>query len=369
MRIFRLAQILSHKYKVAEATELEKKKADILRSVSDLWKASVGGLYGEVLRDLTSTAIDPDSKYPARERLAAESGKDFLIELLNTIDVFKANLTELPFDVLRDKLVEIIMSIEEKMDKGPDGVDFPEITSLVFVGVKNRTLFENEKFKKAKYGKARKGLIQLHGMAKKIINSLNIFEGVPSVANPDKKYRHHQRERLTGKPAELDNYDVFPFLMQYGDSFGLRTQQDWATLFRDDPQFKREIAKTIHALNSGHYPRNEAWIRDRIGKLLAAHKARKVTNEGLFDVPEEEAQRRLTVLPAEEEWSRQMQEAKQQKSLEDPGVLSQEQLDDLVQKRDQEHEQRSQEKQKKEEEERNRDKFGSHLSRIMEKYQ
>lgn len=373
MRLFKLADLLSHKYKIAAgATELEKKKADILRAVQDLYKASVGGLYGEILRDLTATAIDPDVKFPDKYVSEAKLGQEFLTELLNTIDVFKINLMELPFDVLRDKLSNIIVEIESQMEKMGKEVEFPNVTSLVFVGVRSRSLHENEKFKKAYYGKARKGLLQLYGMAKDILKSLNIFEGVPSAVDPNKKYRSHQRERLTGKPAELDQYDVFPFLMQYGNSYGINTQEEWALLFRDDQQLKRAIQKIVHAHNSGHYPRDAAFMRAKIDEILSKHRIGQATNAPAFEISEDQFKEQYRPKFVSPELKKErmeiaqeqadMQEFYQQKALQEKMKR-----DDAWQKR---HLEEQEEQRKLQEEESLKNRYSSsRLEKIMKRYQ
>lgn len=83
--------------------------------------------------------------------------------------------------------------------------------------------------------------------------------------------------------------------------------------------------------------------KDRFSIRFLANKAKRElaqqkTNKDLFDAPEDVAQEALNKLPAEEEWSKQMQQAKiDKKEEEEPSILSVEELENKIRERDEEH--------------------------------
>jgi hypothetical protein len=288
---------MAHKYKVA-ASEVEKNDAAIRRGIVELWNASTGKPYGGFLRDLTSAHLGDDPGLASR----AEPGQNFLIRLLDIIDVMKTNYRELELSELRSNLKEIIAAIETAAAPGLKGtIDFPMITDLVFAAVKGRNKMESEKFKKEYYGKARTGLTRLHSMAKSLLSQLNKFEGLPSTEDPTKAYRHHGRERLEPQRNQLSEYEVMPFIREYGMEYGLRNQQDWATAFRDDPMFKEEITTVINAVNRGRIPRDEASVKMEIAKVIRQHEERLATNKRVFNMPETKFQQVVNVPPQVDE--------------------------------------------------------------------
>lgn len=132
----------------------------------------------------------------------------------------------------------------------------------------------------------------------------------------------------------------------------------------DNPELKPRLVHLINkAKSKDAVVKTDPEIMREVLSILKGQQGR-VTNEGLFDVPEEEAQQRLNVLPPEEEWSRQMQEAKRQKEMEQPDT-SEPGRDDLYRRQLEESR-----KQIEEDRERHvRSEGSSRLEKILKRYQ
>lgn len=127
------------------------------------------------------------------------------------------------------------------------------------------------------------------------------------------------------------------------------------------------VENLIRAVKMGHKPRAAPVVltaHDSFQELLS----KLQTNNQLFDATEEEAreqmdfgrrqeeledkQKELSALTPNQRWSRQMQDAKQQKLLEQeqqPSVLTPDQLQERIEQRDLQHEQRVEQKRQEEE--------------------
>lgn len=85
----------------------------------------------------------------------------------------------------------------------------------------------------------------------------------------------------------------------------------------DNPELKPRVIDLINnSENKKTKVITDPYIMREVLTILRSRQ-RQQTNEGLFNAPEEVAQQQMNVLPPEEEWSRQMQEAKRLKQ-EDP---------------------------------------------------
>ena len=124
------------------------------------------------------------------------------------------------------------------------------------------------------------------------------------------------------------------------------------------PGLRPEVERMIRSSTRGHDPANISNIESR-AKAIREYLDSQKTQEGFFELPEGEAkeymdlprqqeekedkQREWQALTPAQQWSRQMQEAKQQLALEQqeqPPILSKEQLEEQVEKRDLEHQKR-----------------------------
>lgn len=309
MKLFRLSELIAVKYKVAaEASDLERNEAEIRRMIVELW--NVGSTkpemnaskspYGEILRGLSTLSLQGKATSTLEEQ--AKRGHTLLKEVLNITDVLKTNVNKVDLQTLRSKLEELRALLQASMAPGVRGtVDFPDVSTLVFLGIEQRTKLERDKFKAPAYVKARTGLIRIFEIAGNIISKLNKFEGLPSTGDPTiRPTRSTQKARLYPQRAPLAEYDIVPFLRQYGLQYGLRDNEDWATAFRDDPQFKHEITTVINALDRGLIPRDEASVKMEIARVIKEHEERKATNAGIFEASEDQAQQ-VIKQPGEDE--------------------------------------------------------------------
>jgi hypothetical protein len=133
----------------------------------------------------------------------------------------------------------------------------------------------------------------------------------------------------------------------------------------DNPELKPNLIRLINKSRYRHAPlETDHKIMREVLSILKAQRS-KVTNENLFNVPEEEAKRQLSVLPPEEVWNRQMQEAKRLKQEEpDP--------EDLLNRDDAHRRRLEQERLKQIEEDRERlvkSEGSSRLEKILKRYQ
>jgi len=310
MKLFRLSELIAVKYKVAaEASDLEKNEAEIRRMIVELW--NVGSTkpelnaskspYGEILRGLSTLSLQGKAKSPLEEQ--AMKGHALLKEVLNITDVLKINVNKIDLQTLRAQLENLRSLLRVSMEPGTKGtVDFPDVSTLVFLGMEQRTKLERDKFKTPAYVKARTGLIRIFEIAGNIISKLNKFEGLPSTGDPtDRPTRSTQKARLYPQRAPLAEYDIVPFLRQYGLEYGLRNNEDWGTAFRDDPQFKESITTVINALDRGLLPRDEASVKMEIARVIKEHEERKATNKSVFNMPETKFQKVVNVPPQVDE--------------------------------------------------------------------
>lgn len=132
----------------------------------------------------------------------------------------------------------------------------------------------------------------------------------------------------------------------------------------DNPDLKPNLINLINkSENKNAIVKTDPEIMKEVLSILKGQQG-KATNESLFEAPEEEAQQRMNVLPPEEEWSRQMQEAKRQKETEhqDPSEPGR---DDLYRRQLEESR-----KQIEEDRERHvRSEGSSRLEKILKRYQ
>lgn len=310
MKLFRFSELIAVKYKIAaEASDLEKNEAEIRRMIVELW--NVGSTkpelnaskspYAETLRGLSSLSLQGKPTNTLEEQ--AKRGHALLKHILNITDVMKLNVNKIDLQTLRAKLEELRTMLQAAMAPGTRGtVDFPDVSSLVFLGMEQRTKLERDKFKTPAYVKARTGLIRIFEIAGNIISKLNKFEGLPSTGDPTiRPTRSTQKQRLYPQRAPLAEYDIVPFLRQYGLEYGLRDNEDWATAFRDDPMFKEEITTVINALDRGLIPADEASVKMEIARVIKEHEERKATNKSVFNMPETKFQQVVNVPPQVEE--------------------------------------------------------------------
>lgn len=143
----------------------------------------------------------------------------------------------------------------------------------------------------------------------------------------------------------------------------------------DDPEIFNKVwdnselkPRVIDLINKSENVKTKVFTDPEIMRevlTILRSRQRQQTNEGLFNAPEEVAQQRMNVLPPDEEWSRQMQEAKKLKQ-EDPN-----QGEDPIM-RDEMHRRKLEERDRqiKEDRERHvRSEGSSRMEQILKRYQ
>lgn len=292
MRLARLAQFYSQKYKIgASAAELE---ASLRKKIPVLWTYP-NKTFGILRACADSGAAKPKSP----EERKAVAGYKFCKELLSIVDYLRANWLNIGLTELREALTKIIQLIHSNKDIKFDTEgnlseegelapnQFPHVSALIFQMIPTSKKHD-VKLRDEQFGKAKTGLARMLSFALSMMDDIHALEK----AAPD-KFTQHQftktdideplPERFTPQRAPLSESDILSFIRQNGDAFGIASTEDWATVFRDDPQLKQEMTTVINALNRGHYPRGAADIKMQIAEILRRHEERKSSNAPLFE--------------------------------------------------------------------------------------
>jgi hypothetical protein len=292
MRIDRLAELLVLKHKLAiSPAELE---ASLRKKIPILWS------YPNKNFNILRACADSGASKPkdANERKAV-AGHLFCKELLSQIDYLKANWLNASLGEIREILTSVVHLIELNKNPafGPTGkvddraepstIQFPHVSELIFQMIPITTK-HSKKQRDDQFGKAKTGLARTLSVALDMLDDVQKLE----VMVPEKfKYQNvtdvdidkKLPERFSPQRAPLSEYDIIDFIRQHGDEYGLSSNEDWGTVFRDDPQLKEEVTTVINALNRGHSPKDAASVRMQIAEILKNHEERKSTNAPLFE--------------------------------------------------------------------------------------
>lgn len=292
MRLTRLAKLYELKYKIAATpAELE---GSIRRKIPVLWT------YPNKTFGILKACADSGASKPknANEHKAV-AGYQFCKSLLSMIDYLRANWLNVDLGELREVLTNIVHLIHNNKDMKFDSdgqpsekaeassIQFPHVSELIFqlipISKKHDVKLRNEQ-----YSKARTGLSRILSFSVSMLDELNELERV----SPE-KFKYEQKtdvdiddklpERFTPQRSPLAENDIIDFIRQHGDQYGISSQENWGTVFMDDPQLKEEMTTVINALNRGRYPRGAADVKMQIAEILKRHEERKSSNAPMFE--------------------------------------------------------------------------------------
>lgn len=306
MRINRLAEIFSLKYKVAaDPVHMEM----LLRNEIDSLHKNLD-LFNILRKAAESGAAKP--KNPLERRAVAAYA--FLKDLVSMIDYLKINKRQLDLGQIREMLLKIVNLIsankEVKFNNAGvadengelSNVQFAHVSDLIMLMIPATTVGDRKK-RDDQYQKARTGLSRILSTSITMLDQLSKLE----VMVPE-KFTHVSSEDIEAPVPErfepqrgmLSVYDIVDFIRQHGDKYGISSRDDWSQAITNDPELKEQMTTVINALNRGHSPRDGAAVKAQIAEILNHHRERMQTNKSVFNKGEEAAQRMMRAKPVEE---------------------------------------------------------------------
>lgn len=292
MRLAKAAEFFALKYKVAaNPADIE---AALRQKISNLW------MIPNKTHNILKACADAGASKPtnAYEKKAV-AGHQFCKQLVALIDYLKIHQSNISLGEMREALLSIINSItrnknakfdesgKPSADAPESPVQFPHVSELIFqispTSKKHDIKQRNELFNKARTGLAR--ILSISIDAVEDLQKLEIM--IPekfthkNITNVD--INQKLPERFVPQRAMLSENDIVDFIRQHGDKYGISSQEDWGTVFRDDPQLKQQITTVINALNRGHSPADAATVKMEIAEILKNHEERKSSNAPLFE--------------------------------------------------------------------------------------
>jgi hypothetical protein len=293
MRIYRLATLLTAKYKFAEdAGNIEN---SLRKQISVLWN------YPNKLFPVLKACADSGAgKAKTPHEKKAIAGYKFCKNLLDLIEYLKNNAHTFSLGEIRKVLLHIVNLIDGNKDLtfGVDGklskkspsdlvaTQFPHVSALIFelMPVVRR---HDIKVRNDMQGKARTGLSRILSLSSTMLDELKQLEVMSPEKfthdSPDVDINQENPERFAPQRAPLAHNDIIDFLRQHGDDYGLSSKEDWNTVFEHDPVLREEITSVINALNRGHSPVDGLAVREEIKQILQRHKDLQPTNAHLFE--------------------------------------------------------------------------------------
>lgn len=301
MKIDKLADFLALKYKLAiSPAELE---VSLRKKIDALWS------YANKQFNILKACADSGASKPKTpdERIAV-AGHLFCKELLSWIDYLKNNSATLSLGEIRESLLNIGKLIDKnkyaafnksgKYDSRLEPTDrqFPHVSQLIFQMFPIRKKHEI-KLRDEQYSKARTGLSRIVSVASDMMDDIRKLE----VMVPE-KFTHKDTTdvdidakmpgRFTPQRAPISINDIIDFINQHGADYGISSREDWATVFRDDPELKDKMTTVINTINRTPkdemgrpiwQPKDAAEMKMIIAEVLREVAESKSTNAHLFE--------------------------------------------------------------------------------------
>lgn len=301
MKITRLADLLVLKYKLAiSPAELE---ANLRKKIDVLW--SYPNKHFNILKACADSGA---SKPKSPDERIAVAGHLFCKELLSWIDYLKNNSATLSLGEIRESLLNIAKLIERNQNATfnnagkydarmpPTDRQFPHVSKLIFemVPIKRK---HDKKLRDEQYSKARTGLSRIVSVASDMMDNIRTLE----VMVPE-KFTHKDTtdvdinskmpSRFKPQRSPISVNDIVDFINQHGADYGISSQEDWATVFRDDPELKEKMTTVINTINrtpkdeTGRpiwAPADAAEMKMIIAEVLKEVEESKSTNAHLFE--------------------------------------------------------------------------------------
>ena len=258
----------------------------------------------------------------------AIKGYQFCKRVMLIVNWLEARKKTATFSQIRQALTDLVASIKENIGAGGPEAQFMHVSDLIPHVIDITKSRPREQEIKVQRAKAKAGFAKMLSIAINILNYMNDLGGAPQVGG-----------RFTPQPTETLDKERDWFFMNYGDQFGIPDLATWSFVTNTDPSMVPLLAKLIRTLRR---PSKEAAlvkaprIRAAVHSMMRRAQLAKATNQPYLERMDP------TLFDFEE-------------SGESPSVLRPEQLQQAVQQRDLEHEQRKDvEKQKQIEEDRER---------------
>jgi len=283
MRILRLAELLVLKHADTSPQQLE---TSLRKDIHVLWD------YPNKIYNILRACAESHPKNPkSPHQVKAVEGFKFCQELLVMIDYLQSNVDTIPLGQIREILNKIVLLIKNNINLKfnangkPDeegekaSVQFPHVSELIFemipVTTKHTRTLRDQQFNKVKTGFSRILSLSLSMLEKISKLEMLVPEKFQYANVTDIDIDQELPSRFTPNRTTLSVYDIIDFIRQHGLEYGISTTEDWATVFRDDPQLKEDITTVINAINRGHYPSGSADIKMEIARILKEHEERK----------------------------------------------------------------------------------------------
>ena len=257
---------------------------------------------------------NPDFKN--KTEMNAQKGFWFIQDVVSIVNWLKAERDQATLAEIREALTTLVELINENKGAGGPEAQFMHVSDLVMYVMRYHKTNVRDKDLRVQWSKARTGLSKLQDIAISIINYMNKSGGDP--------------ERITGRftpdPTELFPAQKVDFIREFGDRFGLPDMESWQIVTEVDPSLVPKLRKLVHTLKRPYRdqafaraPRIKSMMQGMIRKYLLS----KATNQSYFE----------TADPS-------LFEFEEGESEESPSVMNPQKLQEAVQKRDLEHQQR-----------------------------
>lgn len=300
MRITRLADLLVLKYKLAiSPAELE---ANLRKKIGILWT------YPNKHFNILKACAESGASKPKNpnERIAI-AGHLFCKDLLSWINYMQDNAATLSLGEIRESLLNIAKLIDRnkhatfnragKYDSRMELTDkqFPHVSELIFqifpISKKHDIKLRNEQYSKARTGLSR--IVSIISDMMDDVRKLEVMvpEKFTHKDNTDVDIDAKMPNRFKPQRSPISINDIVDFINQHGSDYGISSQEDWATVFRDDPELKDKMTTVINTINrtpkdkNGRpiwSPQDAAEMKMIIAEVLKEVEESKSTNAHLF---------------------------------------------------------------------------------------
>lgn len=345
MRLFRLADLMDHKYHFrSEAQDRARILSDVASKVKDVYKNKIARTADEDLQAL------------------AKLGDPFGTHLLEDMTWLVQNVDGLIQEPDQDKLLLEFANIRKDIADNKQAA-----RSLLHDSIQIRRRPADENRRSHRVRKLEGTLVAIENMA------VEAGKMVMPFCSPEVVQLTQQILSGTVEPKRrpLTPQNLIDFLRKpIADQYGI-TSEDVLRKLLERPDLREKLTTVINAINRGHVPKDGPAVLAEAQRAARQLVLENPQPSAIHEMPEEMAQKEMKsdILDPAQQWSRTMQEMKkdrgQERLQEEESELSKQRLAPAVEKRDLEHEQRLLQKKLQEEAELN--KYNSSLLRLMNK--
>jgi hypothetical protein len=267
MNIYKFSEILKHKYKVAQTPGSDEFLEREIRETYIPALYNIPNKTHQILRTLANLNITSKSK---KDDIVVAF--NFCKNVYNKIDKLYKERNNLDLLDIEDEVSEIIDLINKnispesvKVEGKVKNIQFPNVTTLIFEVSSSATRNDREARNQAMM-KMRTGFSRILSTCVTILEKIS---GKPNIG------------RFKPQRAQLNTYDILPFIMKYDDEYSVNKDL-WFRMVEQDPKAKEKITTIINAINRGHYPRDSKEIKEDFKKIKEDFELKNKTNEGTF---------------------------------------------------------------------------------------